>query len=269
MRLGLIGCGTIGRALARSIAGGELEGFELVAVLDRNPWKAEEISRLTGARSCNNIDDLLQENLDLVVEAASQQAVREYAERILDNGFSLVIMSVGALMDDELLSRLVRTAEMRNARILVPSGAIGGLDALRSVRRELDMVILETSKNPSSLEGAPFFSERGIDPGEITSRTILYEGSAREAVRLFPQNINVAATICLAVGDPDKVRVRVVADPSLSRNVHEILAKGSFGELRLRFENERDPGNPRTSRLAYLSLLELLRSLRGSLRVGT
>jgi aspartate dehydrogenase len=151
----------------------------------------------------------------------------------------------------------------------LPSGAIGGLDVLRAARVDrLDEVTLVTSKPPRALAGAPFFESHPIDLGAITTREVIYEGPAAEAVRLFPANVNVAAALSLAGIGPEQTRMQVVADPALDRNVHEVVARGSFGELTLRLANVPSPSNPKTSFLACLSGLATLRRLADPIQIG-
>ena len=152
----------------------------------------------------------------------------------------------------------------------VPSGAIAGIDAIRSVKHLLDSVTLTTTKSPKALAGAPFFETSKIKLDSITKSTAIYEGTAAEAVRKFPANVNVAAVLSLAGIGADKTRVKIVADPQSTMNQHEIVAAGSFGEIIVRVNNVPSPGNPKTSFLAVLSAIECLRSICDDyMRIGS
>ncbi len=152
----------------------------------------------------------------------------------------------------------------------MPTGAIAGIDAIRSVKHLLDSITLTTTKGPKALAGAPFFATREIDLDIITKLTEIYEGPAAEAIKLFPVNVNVAAVLSLAGLGPDKTKVRVLVDPHATTNQHEIVATGSFGDIKITVNNVPAPGNPKTSFLAVLSAIECLRSIcDDALRIGS
>ena len=143
--------------------------------------------------------------------------------------------------------------------IYLPSGAIAGLDGIKSVKDELDSVYLTTTKHPRSLKGAKFFENSSLDIDSIESSTVIFEGMARDAVSLFPANVNVAALLSLSGIGSEKTMVRIVADPDTDKNTHHIEALGKFGKMEFTIENFPDPSNPKTSRLAILSAIETLR----------
>jgi aspartate dehydrogenase len=173
-------------------------------------------------------------------------------------------MSVGALIQDSLFSRLTARAEEKGCRIYLPSGAIGAIDALQAARlRGLEEVTLTTRKPPRSLGKV-----EGVNLEELREPRVLYEGPASEAVIKFPQNVNVAATLSLAGLGPEKTRVRVVADPGVNQNIHEIRARGEFGSLEIRLANWPNPDNPKTSLLSCLSVVSLLKRIRGTVQIG-
>jgi len=183
-----------------------------------------------------SLDEMIKLKPSVIVEAASQQAAKEYIRRILKGDIELIVMSVGALLD----------LDVRSSKIHIPSGAIGGLDAIASAALAgISEVVLTTRKNPKVLD----MNNR--------EEKLVYEGTAREAVKLFPREINVAAALALAAS-PEKVKVRIVSDPKVTRNVHEVKVKWKHGEMLLRFENEPHPENPRTSALAAWSAMRLL-----------
>jgi aspartate dehydrogenase len=209
------------------------------------------------------------EGADLVIEAASQDAVREYATGILDRS-DIMIMSVGALADDKLWKDLLKKAEANGHRIYVPSGSIAGLDAVKSAAAgKIEEVTITTRKPPKALADSNWVREKDISMATIKKPTVIFEGSAREAARWFPKNVNVSVSLSLAGIGPEKTKVRVMADPFSDRNVHEIEVKGSFGRMTTVTENRPSPKNPRTSRLAALSAVATLKKIRGNAFIGT
>jgi aspartate dehydrogenase len=189
---------------------------------------------------------------------------------VVSSGKDMMIMSVGALADSTAYAELIESASRSGAKIFIPTGAIAGIDAIRSVKHLLQEVVLRTTKNPMALSGAHFFSKRGTDPASIKEKQVIYRGPAAEAVKLFPANVNVAAVLSIAGAGPEKTLVEIVADPGATTNKHEITAKGSFGEIYIMVNNVPSPGNPKTSYLAALSAIECLRSIcSDSVRIGS
>jgi aspartate dehydrogenase len=238
--VGIIGCGAIGSLIAEACENGTIKCDELI-LYDYNAEKAQGLQKSLAIASkvVRSVDGMIQRHPAVIVEAASQEAVKEYAERILHENINLIVMSTGALLESNI----------DRSRIHVPSGAIGGLDAISSAALAgIDEVILTTRKNPKAL---------GV---EGQRKKTVYQGTAEEAVKLFPREMNVAATLALTVR-PAKVKVRVVADPDVRRNTHEISIKWKHGEMSLRFENEPHPENPGTSALAAWSAIRLLKDL--------
>jgi len=261
----LLGCGAIGQTIAENSG----KKYRLIAVFDKNVNKAEEVAKISSAEVAKSFDDFLNycKNCDVAVEAASQQAVRDCV-RILEFT-DLVIMSVGALRDAELLNKLISTARASGRKIHIPSGAVGGIDALKAVKGLAEEVTLTSVKHPESLKDSYFFKEKRIKVENIKERTVLFDGNAMEAVKFFPANVNVAATVSLACLGFKRTRVRIIADPGVRENYHEIRAKGSFGELCIVAKNKKHPKNPKTSYLAALSVVRLLREMAEEMRVGT
>jgi aspartate dehydrogenase len=263
-RIGILGLGAIGRPVARALAKG-MPGLTLVGVTSRDAGRARDfVTDLAGHPPVLQFRDLLDRS-DVIVEAATRAALVELAPAILDAGRHLVILSVGALLDHpEWIDR----AAARGARIHVPSAAIAGLDGLKgaAVDGELDTVVMETRKPPRGLAGAPGVA--GIDLAAITAPTVVFEGTAREACRAFPANVNVVAAVSLAGLGPDRTCIRIFADPTVDRNRHSVTAEGGFGRLRIEIENVPSE-NPRTGKLSYLSTIAYLRDLGAPLRVGT
>lgn len=239
-RVGLIGCGAIANVLAEAMARGLVICDELV-VFDADVTKCQ---RLKGSlkfpvKAVTSVDELLDSKPAVVVEAASQQAVKAYIDKLISANVETIIMSTGALL----------SLDVKSPKIHFPAGAIGGIDALSSAANAgIDEVTLTTHKNPKALGKSN------------TEEAIVYEGYAEEAAQLFPREMNVAATLALTV-KPTKVKVKVVSDPKVKRNTHEIYVKWHYGEMNMQFANDPHPDNPHTSALAAWSAIKLLQTL--------
>lgn len=255
MRILLVGAGALGTSIAKGLAA--MPGVRL-AIFDVDIPRARELARATGALAPDSLEIAVQE-AELVIEAASQAALRELAPRALGRGIPLIALSVGALADAALFDEVTTLARERGGRLHVPSGAIGGLDVVRAaLEGGLDEVTLVTAKPPA-----------GFGLTDVREARVLYEGPAREAVQRFPKNVNVAAALSLAGIGFERTRVRIVADPALAQNTHTIVARGAFGELTCRVENRPSPTNPASSHLASLAVLALVRRLLSPVTVGT
>lgn len=272
--VGLVGCGTIGTHIAMAIESRTIANASLTGVFDIINSNAKILkSKLSSnPKVYSNFDSLVDSEADIIVEAASQEAVRKFGKQIIEANKDLMIMSVGALANTIFLTELLDLAPVRKGRskIYVPTGAIAGIDAIRSVRHLLDSITLTTTKSPRALAGAPFFATSGVNLDMITKITEIYDGSASEAVKLFPANVNVAAVLSLAGLGADKTKVRVRVDPHATTNQHEIVATGRFGDIKITVNNVPAPGNPKTSFLAVLSAIECLRSICDDvIRIGS
>ncbi|MEM1536670.1 MAG: aspartate dehydrogenase [Candidatus Bathyarchaeia archaeon] len=269
--VGLIGCGAIGTVLAKAMDRGQAGNACLVMVYDKNLERAKNLVR--GLKNRPKIAESFEELLEcgdvkLVVEAASQEAVRAYATKVLRAGKDLMIMSAGALVDARLTNEISHTARENGRKVYVPSGAIAGLDGVKaSAIGKIERIVLTTRKPLEALKDNTYFNERF--GGKIEEPTVIYEGAAAEACRLFPANVNVAATLSLAGIGAEETIVKVIADPTLERNVHEIEVKGEFGELTVHVENVPSAENPKTSLLAALSAIAMLKKITEPIVVGT
>ena len=269
--IGILGCGAIGKGLAVAIRDELSPGLRVVALFDQDSQRAEELagSLNMDVKATSSFETFIgTEAVDMVVEAASGDAVRSYAESILNAGKDLMVMSTGGLLDSRLFANLDVICRRVGVKILIPSGAVGGIDAIRASRGFLQEVVLTTRKPPETLVDVE--SEAGHNLESIDSPKIVFEGNALEAVKRFPFNINVAATLSLAGLGPEKTKVRIVADPQAKGNIHEVYAKGQSGILRFTMENVPHPDNPKTSHLALLSAIEVLRNVgSGWGRIGS
>jgi aspartate dehydrogenase len=239
-RVGLIGCGAIGTVLAEAIERKIVVCDELV-VFDTDAAKAQKLKAALKFRVkiVSSVDQLLEAKPNVVVEAAGQQAVRDYYGKLVASNAQKIIMSTGALL----------ILNVSDPKIHFPAGAIGGLDAIAAAANAgIDEATLTSRKNPTALGKTN------------TEEVVVYEGTAKEAARQFPREMNVAATLALTI-KPVQVKVKVVSDPAVKRNTHEIQVKWRFGEMNLRFSNDPHPDNPHTSALAAWSAIRLLQTL--------
>ena len=199
----------------------------------------------------------LLEKSDVIFEAASQDAVKMYALKVLEKGKDIIIMSIGSLFEDDFRSKLEETARKNHAKLYLPSGAVCGIDGILSASCDvIDKVTLVTTKPPKALGK------------NYKKRTVVFNGTAREAVQKFPKNINVAANLSIAGIGFEKTCVEIVADPVATRNSHKILAHGRFGRLRAEIENMPNPNNPGSSYLASLSAIATLKRILNPIQIG-
>lgn len=266
--ISIIGCGAIGSEVALSVDRMMIGNVIISSFLDIKLENAEILkSKLSNNNPIvfNNFSDYIEsdnlKDVDLVVEAASQSALTSYLNPIILLKKDILVMSVGAFANPDFFSEVVKNVEKNDINLYVPSGAIAGIDAIKSVRNSISYVTLTTTKNPDSLKDSPFFKKTNLTLDSIKKRTLIFEGSAIEAVQNFPANVNVAALLGLASIGVEKTKVNVIADPSLRINKHEIKVIGKFGELIVRVKNVPSATNPKTSYLAILSVIELLRSI--------
>ncbi|WP_134702458.1 aspartate dehydrogenase [Ammoniphilus sp. YIM 78166] len=260
MKIGLIGCGNIGKFLLHSLNNENfLPDGRITAVYSSKKETAALITREYQIDSYTDFEAFLHSDLDLIIEAATIQVVEDYARPILESGKDMLIISVGALADRTLHDDLRELCRMKGTKVYLPSGAIGGLDVLKAAMTigQLESVSITTRKPPKAL------SQDTMD-----AESIIFEGSAREAIQLFPQNINVSIILSLAGLGPERTSVKIIADPKVDKNTHSIEAKGTFGKLTLNVENDPMPNNPKTSYLAALSVLSTLKNRDEMIRVG-
>jgi aspartate dehydrogenase len=253
-RTAIIGCGAIGREIiGRLAATGTLD--RLAAVLVR-PYQLDAVRSLAAGRFAvvDRLDDLLAARPEIVLECAGHAAVRSYGAGLLHRGIDLIIAATGCLADARLASELVAAARSGGGRLLVPSGAVAGLDGLLAARAVgLTSVSYQSAKPPVAWRGTP--AETIVDLANVRAPTTFFEGSAREAALGYPQNANVGVTIALAGIGLDRTRVKLVADPNLTDPLGIIEAEGPLGRFRFEILAYAAPDNPKTSRLTAYSML--------------
>jgi aspartate dehydrogenase len=266
IKIGIAGLGAIGRAIARKLAKGEVPGVELRGVAVRDKGKAQAFLDSIGSKASICTIEKLAREADLVIECAPAAAFAEIAVPVLTAGKTFMAISVGQLLERP---DLVALAKENGAQIIVPTGALIGLDAVTAAAEgEIRSVNMITRKPVKGLLGAPYLEKRGIDIAGISEPLRIFEGSAREAARGFPENVNVVAALALAGIGPDRTRIEIWADPSLARNVHRVVVDSDSASFEMSIQNIPSE-NPKTGRITALSILAALRKLKTPLRVGT
>ena len=257
INVGIVGAGAIGTVIAKSID--KNDKFRLAAVFDVFEENLESLGKCLDNKPVltKDLPKFLDMNFDIVVEAASQSAVVELGAKLLEKA-DLLVMSVGAFSDDALKDELRAAAEKSDRKIIIPSGAVCGVDGLKSAKSDdVYEVRLVTTKNPKALDR------------DDKVRTVLFKGAARDAAKKFPKNLNICATLSLAGIGMDKTTVELVSDPDVTRNTHEVFVRGAFGSFNCRIENIPSRENPKTSYLAALSAVKTLEQIADPFRIGT
>lgn len=267
LKLGIGGLGAIGMSVARRVDAGDIPGLQLVAVAARDPVKAQaRIAELTSAPKLVSLAGLA-EAADVILECIPAAHFAEIAEPAVARGRIFMPLSVGQLLAH---MSLIETARATGARIIVPSGALLGLDAVRAVAEgHVASVKIVTRKPPNGLAGAPYLRERGISMEAVTTPVMVFSGTAREAIRGFPANVNVAVALSLAGIGPDRTTVEIWADPGVTRNTHTIEVKSDSSDLSMTIANIPSLENPATGKVTALSAMAALRRLTAPLVVGT
>lgn len=262
--IGIFGCGAIGKALLRAVASGKL-AVRIAGVASRTEESARAfLSIFDNPPPYLSLPELIAA-ADLIIEAAGGSVVPELAEKVFAAGKDLMVISVGALLDHP---EIIEKSRKTGCRLYCPSGAIAGLDGIKSASvGEITHVTHTTRKPPDGLEGAPYLIERGISLVGLKEEKEIFSGSAREACRGFPANVNVTAAVSLAGIGPERTRVRILAVPGLARNCHDIDVEGEFGLLRVHIENVPSE-NPKTGKLTALSIIRAIRDVIDPVRIG-
>jgi len=257
MRVGLIGYGAIGRDVARLLRA--QDDIQIVGALVADPTRPRDIA---APPICSDLDSLLAARPHVVVELAGHAALRRFGPPVLQTGIDLLMVSVGALADPDVEQAIYQAASTGSSHAIVVSGAIGALDALAAANvGGLSRVTHTTRKPPGALLDA-HAAARLNEPRE------LFRGTAREGALRFPESINVAAAVSLAGVGLDRTEVCVIADPAVDRNVHEVIAEGTFGQFRFEIRNVPTEDNPKTGRLVAMSVLHALKSRQAKLVIG-
>lgn len=271
-RLAIIGAGGIAELALSTLADGLAAPLEQVSMLvpEQFSARAEALLERLGSRLAKvrktqaSIADVLADNPDIVAECASHNAVQSFGPAVLEAGRDLIVISIGSLADDELRRTLEQAARKGGGRILLPSGAIGGIDALSAARLSgLDEVIYTGRKPPNAWRNTA--AEKTIDLASLTAPMVFFEGNARTAATEYPFNANVAATLAIAGIGFEKTKVRLIADPSIKTNVHEFAVRSGCGDFTVKLEGRPSASNPKTSQMAGYSVARELLNRAGTI----
>ncbi|MFA5004813.1 MAG: aspartate dehydrogenase domain-containing protein [Candidatus Omnitrophota bacterium] len=270
LKIGIVGCGAIGTSLAREISGPLSGQAKLAGLFDIDLAKSSRLARLLSGKKglCAVSLAALIKRSDLVIEASAAKSSYLIAKTVLQAGRSVMIMSVGGVA--EHIKQLIFLAKKNNAFVYIPSGAISGVDALKAAAvSKINSVTLTTRKHPASFKGVSFVEKQKIDLGKLKEDKVLFSGSALQAVKLFPQNINVAAVLSIAGLGARNTKVKIIASPAVKKNIHEIRIVSRAADILTRTENILHPDNPKTSYLAVLSAIATLRQILQPVKIGT
>jgi aspartate dehydrogenase len=268
LKLGIVGCGAIGSRIAMSVRKELKNKFLVSALYDIDTEKAFSLSSRLRAKSIvkTTLAQLIQES-DLVLECVNSSATVDIVRQSIRAGKNIMVMSIGRLSGYPSVFTLARK---NGISLLLPSGSIAGLDAVKAATLAGKVsATLTTRKPPAGFLGNAYLVSRKISLEGITKEKLLFDGNALDAVRRFPQNINVAAVLRLALGPASSLRVRIIADPSVKSNIHEIVLDGPAGRVVTRTENNVCPDNPKTSYLAVLSGIQTLKQYFDCIKIGT
>ena len=268
LKIGIVGCGAIGGGIARYISKELKKDCQLTGLYDIEYGRVERLRRelSAGPIGKSSLQALLK-SCDLMIEAVNANSTREIVRGALLQKRNVIAMSVGKLLDAQDLFDLARR---RGCRLLIPSGAIAGIDAVKSASlARIREINLTTRKPLNGFSNNAYLARRGIDLAAIKKETVLFKGNVDSAVKFFPQNINVAATLALASRAKDKITVCIMTSPKYKNNSHEIEIIGDFGRIVTRTDNVVSPENPKTSYLAVLSGMQTLRQFCQGTGIGT
>ena len=267
IKIGIIGCGTIGTEIAKASIGSLKNRINLVSIFDIDKDKVLSLEKKIGKNIGVNSLEKLIKSCELMVEAASSSISAEMLKKAIDKNKNIMIMSVGGLLKE---IKLLEKAQEKGIKVYLPSGALAGIDALKAASfSKIESVTLTTKKPPRGLEGAPYLLKNNIDIDGIKNETVIFEGNAEEAVKGFPKNINVSALLSLVGIGINKTKVKIVTSPLFTHNSHEVEIKGDFGIIRTETINVPSPANPKTSSLAVLSAIATLKGIVDSVKKGT
>jgi len=271
LRVALLGGGTIARLVLEQARRGALPGIEIIGVGGRGPSsRGVALAREFGIPYAADRAALVDLRPQVVLEAASHDAVRQHLVEFLSQGITVVVLSAGALAEDSLRQAAEAAANRSGALMYIPSGGIGGLDALKTACiGGVDEASIQVAKPPAAWKGIPYVEAKRIALDRLEGPLTLFEGTAREGVPHFPQNVNIAAVLALGGIGLDRTVLKVVADPALKLNTHTIRVRGRSGAFTVVLENVPAPENPKTSWLACYSGIAALNALRSRVRVGT
>jgi len=268
VKVGIVGCGAIGSRIAKAIKKDLNSDCQLAGIYDINGKKSIALAK--SIKSNQVIKSTLAElisDCECMVEAVNADNTEDIIRKALQSKRNILSMSVGKLLNAQYLFDL---ANKNKCHILIPSGAIAGIDAIKAASlTKIKKIVLTTRKPTKGFQDNPYFVKNGIDLSKIKKETILFEGKVDSAVKIFPQNINVAATLALACQHSEKLSIRIITSPHYQKNSHEIELSGDFGTITTKTDNEVCPDNPKTSYLAVLSGIQTLKQFCTGVNIGT
>ncbi|MBI0579017.1 aspartate dehydrogenase [Neobacillus cucumis] len=266
LKAGIIGYGTLGKAISDLIVSNQAGEVDVKSILVRRKLGLNEsIPQNCVVTTDENL--FFNQDLDIIIEAAGHKALQLYGEKALSTGSNLIVLSVGAFADHEFYETLKATAKKCNKQIILPSAAIAGLDRIAAgVLGDIEEISLITRKQPKSWYGT--IAEEKVDLETISEPYCIYEGNARNAAKLFPENVNVSAALSIAGVGFEKTKVQVFVDPTIQANFHTILARGFFGQVEIKVQNTPFKQNPKSSPIVAMSVAKVLRNLTESVMVG-
>jgi aspartate dehydrogenase len=266
LKAGIIGYGTLGRSISELIESGQAGNVGLQAILVRNPLGPLDNSP-DHCTVTTIEDDFFNQQLDIIIEAAGHHALQLYGEKVLSSGSDLIILSVGALANQDFYKDLQAAATINNKQMIIPSAAIAGLDRIAAgVLGEIEEITLITRKQPKSWYGT--IAEEKVDLETISEPFCIFDGNARDAAKLFPENVNVSAALSIAGIGFEKTKVQVYVDPTIYMNTHTIVAKGFFGQMEISIQNKPYKQNPKSSPIVAMSVAKVLQNLTTSVVIG-
>ncbi len=265
--IGIVGCGAIGTILGEYIEKNLASKIAGIVLCDSDPAKAESLAgKVSNAAVSPGIKETVKES-DLVIEAASSKVSPAVLREAISAKKDIIIMSIGGLLGEE---ELLEGAREKGVKVMLPSGAIAGIDAVKAAAISgIEKVTLTTRKPPKSIKGAPYLIENHIDVDALEGEAVVFEGAATEAMKGFPKNINVSALLSLAGIGGEKTHVKIVVSPACTKNIHEIEIRSKAGIITTRCENVPSPANPKTSYLAALAAIASLKGYFDTVRIGT
>lgn len=258
-KIGIIGSGSLGSIIANVISKDLAENYEVIGILSGRIENATKLANKINCKAYSYIGEMIDDKPDYIIEAASPKVVKDLAVKILENGINFIVLSVGAFADNVFYKKVEEVAKKNNSRVHLASGAVGGFDVLSSAML-MDNVSVEitTQKSPNSLNGAPFLQGRELSQDNAED---VFTGTAKEAIKVFPKNINVAVATGLATVGVDYTKVNIRSVPGMKSNKHSIKLEGDSIKVSVEIESIPSADNPKSSSLAAWSVIALLKRL--------
>lgn len=258
-KLAIVGSGSLGTIIGQLIIKELSEDYELLGIFSKSMENVLKLSTKLNCKAYESLDEIIEDRPDYIIEAASPYVVKDIGIKILESGINLIPLSVGAFADRDFYKNMKEMAKKNNSRVHIPSGAVGGFDVLQGALLMEDVEVeIHTEKSPKSLNGAPFLRGRILSEYKVEN---IFTGSAKEAIKDFPKNVNVAVATALATVGVNKTRVSITSIPNSKSNKHQIKLIGDTIKVDISIESTPSPNNPKSSSLAAYSVIVLLKNL--------